>query len=219
MSEPTRRQTRFLDLVRRTRKERAAIDLRAKSVEWTLTKNLTRRQRQAHERLIESLCELELYVRDCADTSPNKLDNDDDFKDFTREYESAMVNAIRVGLKDDPLVANWIVTQHGLARRRLLRRARSGVEKGAKRILTHSDIWIATTAWDYWNEPRRECQDLKRAGWEDTRRELRERLVALKASTNEQARFHLGQADIDTLERQLKSSRPGFRKLLCRVMR
>jgi hypothetical protein len=52
-----------------------------------------------------------------------------------KEYETTMIEAIRIGLADFPLVKEWIETRRVLGEWDVLRRARRGLEKAVRRPL------------------------------------------------------------------------------------
>jgi hypothetical protein len=61
------------------------------------------------------------------------------------DLDRTMVRALRARLARHPLVARWIAERKGNGDWRILRRARSGAEKGIKRPMTEKDlrVWAA----------------------------------------------------------------------------
>ncbi|MGH6627026.1 MAG: hypothetical protein ACRECD_10885 [Burkholderiaceae bacterium] len=103
----------------------------------------TRRQERAIERLSDARSDLERWhgksFEEIEQAAPL---NKRAFEEAQEEFEKAMVNAIRLGLADHPMVRAWIVTQRGLGARDTLRRARSGVEAGVKRPLGLGELGV-----------------------------------------------------------------------------
>jgi hypothetical protein len=53
----------------------------------------------------------------------------------TAAYEKSMLKPIRLGLQEHPLVREWWETRHSLGARRVLRRAKIGLERGVRSLL------------------------------------------------------------------------------------
>lgn len=76
--------------------------------------------------------------------------NNEGFLETVAELNTAYANAIRAGLLDDPdappdlreAAQGWIVTQIGLGRREMLRRARIGLERGVRGTLSVNETKV-----------------------------------------------------------------------------
>ena len=75
------------------------------------------------------------------DKTYDELKDDELFLVAYRDYEKAMIRAIRVGLIDHPAVQEFIHTRRSIGSWAALRRARSGVEKGV-RAMSAEDVYL-----------------------------------------------------------------------------
>ena len=88
-------------------------------------------------------------------------ESDETFRLVEADRDRAMVRAVRNGLAEHPLVAEWVRMQTLLGDRKVLRKARVGAEKGVKRPYTEDEMKLDSTIRDllrtYEQEYRRPC--------------------------------------------------------------
>jgi hypothetical protein len=174
--------------------------------------NLSRSQVRANEALEDALDGL----RSWHGTDGKKLEKDPErFELYVADYEDcekAMASAIRAGLHEHPTVdkklrqamEEWIRTRRVVGNWEVLRRAKSGVQRGVKRPMTKVNLWLA-------NESRR----LFKQG--NQPEAIRRALINILGDANYS---DLPGEDARKLRERLKGmSRQGFHKLLASLDR